>query len=157
LVTSALPSSSPAPSLSSAVAAPATLRDLARRLDGRLIRPDDATYSSARLGYNPLYDGHRPAAIARCASVEDVQRCLEMASTSGIAVAARSGCHSFVGYSTPPNGLVIDLSRLAAFGPMPMGRSASVPVPGSPVCTHPLAGSVAACPVVHAPRSGSAG
>jgi FAD/FMN-containing dehydrogenase len=114
-VTSALPSVSPAPSLSSsAVATPATLRDLARQLDGRLIRRGEAAYSSARLGYNALYDGHRPAAIATCDSVEDVQRCLEMASTSRIPVAARSGGHSFAGYSTPSKGLIIDLSRLAA-------------------------------------------
>lgn len=91
-----------------------TLRDLARQLDGRLMLPKQAGYSPARLDYNPRYDGHRPAGIARCESVADVQRCLEMASITGIPVAARSGGHSYAGYSTPSNGLVIDLSEFAA-------------------------------------------
>jgi FAD/FMN-containing dehydrogenase len=100
--------------VSSGAVAIRTLNDLARRLDGRLIRRGETGYSSARLGYNTLYDGHRPAAIARCDSVADVQRCLELASASRIPVAARSGGHSFAGYSTPASGLVIDLSGLAA-------------------------------------------
>ncbi len=96
-----------------AVAA-ASLKDLARQLDGRLIRRGDPRYSSARLGFNTLYDDHRPTAIAQCSSVGDVQRCLDFASTHAIRVAARSGGHSYAGYSTPPDGLVIDLSRFAA-------------------------------------------
>ena len=113
--TSSAPARTPPPSVRpSAVAAPTTLTGLARQLDGQLIRPGDAGYSSARLGYNSLYDGHRAAAIARCASAADVQRCLELAATIRVPVAARSGGHSYAGYSTPSNGLVIDLSSLCA-------------------------------------------
>jgi FAD/FMN-containing dehydrogenase len=93
---------------------------LAGVLGGRLIRPNDARYGAAAQLYSPRFDGVRPVAVARCASTDDVQRCLEFVRATGTAVAARSGGHSYAGYSTT-SGLVIDVAALNSIGP---GRSA---------------------------------
>lgn len=66
-----------------------------------------------RLPQNTLYAHLKPATTARCERVEDVQECLEFAARQRIPVAARSGGHSYAGYSTPDNGLVVDLAGLS--------------------------------------------
>ena len=86
--------------------------DLARGLTGRLLLPADADYARAKLAFLTLYDHRRPAAIALCETPADVQRCVEFAAGQGIPVAARSGGHSYAGYSTPDGGLIIDVSQM---------------------------------------------
>jgi FAD binding domain/Berberine and berberine like len=86
---------------------------LRSKLAGELVLPGDGGYDAARAPFNALYADRRPAAVARCASPSDVQACVETARNSGIAIAARSGGHSYAGYSTPENGLVVDLSRMS--------------------------------------------
>ncbi len=85
---------------------------MARALTGRLLLPADAEYARAKLAFLSQFDGRRPAAIALCATESDVQRCVEFAATQGMPVAARSGGHSYAGYSTPDGGLIIDVSEL---------------------------------------------
>jgi len=85
---------------------------LARALTGRLLRPEDAEYGRAKLAFLTQFDDRRPAAIALCETEADVQRCVEFAATQGMPVAARSGGHSYAGYSTPDGGLIIDVSAL---------------------------------------------
>lgn len=85
---------------------------LARKLSGRLLRPGDAGYDTAKLAYNPLFDGHVPGAVAQVNSVADVQECVRAAAASHTVIAGRSGGHSYAGYSVPTNGLVVDLGRL---------------------------------------------
>jgi len=86
---------------------------LRRKLSGRLVRPGDAEYDQVRRPFNTLYANRRPAAVARCVRPSDVQACVDFAANQRIPVAARSGGHSYVAYSVPENGLVIDLSALA--------------------------------------------
>ncbi|WP_367129944.1 FAD-binding protein [Saccharothrix sp. HUAS TT1] len=102
---------------------PARWARLRARLAGELLVPGDAAYEAARLPFNSLFDHHRPAAIARCARVEDVQHCLEEARRSGIAVAARGGGHSYAAYSTPHEGLVVDLAPMAGVEVRPDGTA----------------------------------
>jgi FAD/FMN-containing dehydrogenase len=83
---------------------------LRKRLGSRLVLPHDPGYDQIRLPYNEVYAYRRPAAIAKCVRQEDVQACLDFASHERIPVAARSGRHSYAGYSVPENGLVVDLS-----------------------------------------------
>ncbi|GDY29276.1 FAD-binding dehydrogenase [Gandjariella thermophila] len=96
---------------------------LRARLAGTLVLPGDRDYDAARRSYNPLFDARRPAAVARCARPEDVQACLEAAARSGIPVAARSGGHSYAGYSTPDRGLVVDLGGMAGVDVRPDGTA----------------------------------
>ena len=87
---------------------------LRSRLSGSLVLPADTGYATAAHSYNPLFDGRTPAAVARCARPEDVQACLEVAAKSRVPIAARSGGHSYAGYSVPNTGLVVDLAGLSA-------------------------------------------
>jgi FAD/FMN-containing dehydrogenase len=86
---------------------------LRARLKGTLVLPGDPGYADARLSHDTLFDGRRPAAIASCATPADVQACVEVARTAGIPAAARSGGHSYAGYSVPDGGLVIDVTPLS--------------------------------------------
>jgi len=86
---------------------------LAGKLTGHVITPNAAGYDLARRSYNPLFDTRRPAAIAQCANTSDVQACVDAAVASHTPIAARSGGHSYAGYSTPDNALVVDLTGLS--------------------------------------------
>ncbi|GAB2853184.1 FAD-binding oxidoreductase [Lentzea nigeriaca] len=87
---------------------------LRKRLGERLVLPRDPGYDELRVPWNTIYAQRRPAAIARCVRPEDVQACLDFASHERIPVAARSGKHSYAGYSLPENGLVVDLAGMSA-------------------------------------------
>lgn len=110
----------PPPSTSTAPRAPDWVA-LRERLGGRLVLPGDATYDTVRLPYNQLFDGNRPAAVATCRSAADVQACVAEARATGLPVAARSGGHSYAGYSTVDGGLVVDLAGAAEVRPNPDG------------------------------------
>lgn len=79
---------------------------------GRLVLPQDADYDSARLLFDPKFDASRPAAVAYCASPAEVSACLAFTRRFGVRLAARSGGHSYGGWSTTP-GLVIDVTKMA--------------------------------------------
>jgi len=85
-------------------------------LTGHVVVPSDAAYASSAELFNELHPS-APAAIAYCATVTDVQRCLGYARDHGVALAARSGGHSYAGYSSCP-GLMVDVSALNRVTPM---------------------------------------
>ncbi|MFJ4654181.1 FAD-dependent oxidoreductase [Nocardia sp. NPDC088792] len=85
---------------------------LRKRLTGTLNLPPDSGYDQAKLAFNPMFDTRQPAAIAQCANVSDVQACVGAAAAAGIPIAARSGGHSYAGYSTPDAGLVVDVGAM---------------------------------------------
>ncbi|MGX7827483.1 FAD-binding oxidoreductase [Actinokineospora sp. 24-640] len=102
---------SPAPSTTKA---PLPDWDRLRRvLDGALVLPNDDDYDTARRSYNPLFDDRRPTAVAMASSAEHVRACVETARDARLPIAARSGGHSYAGYSTPDDGLVVDLAGLS--------------------------------------------
>jgi hypothetical protein len=77
-----------------------------------LIRPGDSGFEQAKRVFNPLFDGREPAAIARCASAKEVSACV-LEARSKVPIAARSGGHSYGGYSVPDGGLVIDAGPMS--------------------------------------------
>ena len=83
---------------------------LAGMLTGSVVVPGDAAYPNSALLYNEVFSP-QPAAIAYCATPVDVQRCVAYARDHGVQLTARSGGHSYAGYSSCP-GLVIDVSSL---------------------------------------------
>lgn len=85
--------------------------DLAAQLTGTLVLPTDESYATARLVYNTLYDDHHPQAVVKAATAKDVQVAINFARDMGLQPIARSGGHSFMGYSTG-RGLVIDVAGL---------------------------------------------
>jgi hypothetical protein len=86
-------------------------RLLSERFRGRMLQPGDPTYSDGTRVWNGMFDS-RPALIARCRDIEDVQSAIRAGSVSEITTAVRCGGHSLAGFSTCENGLVIDLSGM---------------------------------------------
>src|SRR4051794_19255220 len=76
---------------------------------GELIESGHASYESARRVWNGNID-RRPALIARCTTVADVQRVVEFAQQHTLPVSVRGGGHSAPGYGTNDGGVVIDMS-----------------------------------------------
>lgn len=93
-------------------------------LAGELFRPGDPGYDDVRLGFFTLYDHRLPDGVAVCANEDDVRRCVDFAARHRVPIAARSGGHSYPGYSTVDKGLVVDLSRLNTIEILPGGRAA---------------------------------
>ena len=94
--------------------APIDFAALARKLSGPLVTPDQPGYELARRSFNPLFDNRTPAAVAQCRRIEDVQACVSAAAAVRAPIAARSGGHSYAGYSTPDSALVVDLSGMSS-------------------------------------------
>ena len=86
---------------------------LREHLPGGLLLPDDPGYDTARRSYNTRFDTRRPAAVATCTGPADVQACVAAARAAGLPLAARSGGHSYAGYSAPDGALVVDLAGTA--------------------------------------------
>jgi len=106
--------------------APRLLRELERaQLDGPVIGRDHGDYQHARLVWNGVIN-RLPAAIVRAASVADVTRTIHVAATTGSPLAVRCGGHSFPGFSTCDDGIVLDLSAMNEIAVDPAARIASV-------------------------------
>jgi len=102
-----------APALLASAAPAATTAELRRRLRGTLLTPRDAGWDAARALRNPRLDV-QPRAIAFCETSADVAEVVRFARSRGWPVAARGGRHSFAGYGNVPDGIVADVSRIAA-------------------------------------------
>jgi hypothetical protein len=90
-----------------------TWAELRAKLGNRLLRLNDHGYAAARVDYNPRFDGNRPAGIAQVIRPADVQACVEFAAASHTPIAARSGGHSYAGYSNANGALIVDVGHLS--------------------------------------------
>lgn len=115
------------PSAAARANSPGSWGQLRRHLQGRLVLPADAGYTTAKQLYQVQFDDTSPRAVAYCASAADVALCLRFAQDHALPVAARSGGHSAGGYSTTP-GLVIDVSKLNSIA---LGSGGAVIGPGA--------------------------
>ena len=93
---------------------------------GPVIRPGSARFAAAARVYNRRYDGATPDAVIELRDSHDVQAVLRWADRHDVRVAARSGGHSYAGYSTPDVGVVVDLRRLRSISVDRGGRRASI-------------------------------
>ena len=75
------------------------LADLARATRGALLTRGGSGYAAAQAMVNARFSGIGPLAVLWCAR-------------TGVRIAARSGGHSYAGYSTLADGLVVGLSDL---------------------------------------------
>jgi FAD/FMN-containing dehydrogenase len=103
----------------------AAVQDLATRLRGELIGPDDADYEQARKVYNGMIDKH-PALIACCVDVADVIGAVNFAREHNPPLAVRGGGHNGAGLGSCDDGLVIDLGRMKGIHVDPQARTARV-------------------------------
>jgi hypothetical protein len=98
---------------------------LRRELDGTLLLPADPGYDAARQVWNAMVD-RRPAAIARCATPDDVVAAIRSARADGLEIGVKCGGHSVVGLSVPDGGLMIDLTPMDEVTVDPERRTATV-------------------------------
>jgi FAD/FMN-containing dehydrogenase len=90
---------------------PERISDFSARFRGDVIHPKSATYDAARSVWNGMID-RRPACIARCKSVEDVQNAIRFARDENLPIAIRGGGHNAAGLAVVDDGMVIDLSDM---------------------------------------------
>ena len=86
--------------------------DLASGLDGKVVLPENEQYESIYRTFIQRFDHIRPAGVVIPDNEADVVEAVRFAQRYGIHPVARSGGHSFGGYSTT-EGMVIDLRRLS--------------------------------------------
>jgi FAD/FMN-containing dehydrogenase len=79
---------------------------------GHVFEPGKPGYTGAARVYNLRFEDIHPSAVARPAAAADVQSAVRTMAHRGVSVRARSGGHSYAGYSTVSDGVVIDLSAL---------------------------------------------
>jgi FAD/FMN-containing dehydrogenase len=87
----------------------ADLDDLCQRIRGRFLTRGSRGYDDARKVWNLAYD-RRPLAMARCADLDDVRRCVSFARQHALPIAIRGGGHSYAGFGVADGGLQIDLA-----------------------------------------------
>ena len=88
-----------------------TMEVFKKKIQGRIIVPEDADYHSIRKVYNGMIDKY-PAMIVQCNDVEDIIACVNFARDNQTLLAIRGGGHNAGGLGICDGGLVIDLSRL---------------------------------------------
>ncbi|WP_460067267.1 FAD-binding oxidoreductase [Streptomyces sp. YKOK-I1] len=93
-------------------AGPANWAALARDLDGTLVRPGDASWTTARQLYNTRFDNLKPAAVAYVAHADDIRTVLSYARAHRTKVSIRNGGHSYGGWSSGDGRLIVDVSKL---------------------------------------------
>lgn len=103
----------------------AAVRSVRRTFGGELVGRDHPAYGAYRRVWNGSIDRY-PELIARCSRAEDVVAALKLAERSSLPVAVRGGGHSFPGYSTVDDGIVIDLSLLKGIAVDTDARTARV-------------------------------
>jgi FAD/FMN-containing dehydrogenase len=91
------------------------IAQLRRKLNGRVLTPEDSGYDDSRRVFYGGVD-RRPAAIVYVADEGDV---------NGVELAVRSGGHSLAGHCVTDGGIVIDLRQMKALSIEVNGRTAT--------------------------------
>ncbi len=102
-----------------------TSAEFAASFHGQIIEPSSPDFDTARKVWNGMID-RRPAYIARCRSVADVQSAIRFARASHLAIAIRGGGHNAAGLGVCDGGLVIDLGGMRDVSVDPAAKVATV-------------------------------
>lgn len=78
----------------------------------KLYRPGQSGYSFARQLFSPQWDSLTPAGVAYCKTDADVAACISFATKFHLPIRARSGGHSYGGWSSVTGGLIADISEM---------------------------------------------
>ncbi|HSC04134.1 MAG TPA: FAD-binding oxidoreductase, partial [Solirubrobacteraceae bacterium] len=79
---------------------------------GQVIKRGAAGFAQAAHVYNSRFDGVLPSLVARPLDAADARKAVQWAVSHGVPLRARSGGHSYAGYSTLKGGMVLDLRHL---------------------------------------------
>ncbi len=94
-------------------------------LEGRLVRPGDETYDTARKVWNGMINRF-PSLIVYCAGETDVVSAVRFAGENDLLAAVRSGGHNVAGNAVCDGGMVIDLSDMKKIDVDTSARTANV-------------------------------
>ena len=124
---------------------------LAKAVRGPVLLPASAGYDRARQVFDATYGSIRPLAVVQPLDARDVSAVVEWAARYRVHIAAKSGGHSYGGYSTT-TGVVVDLSRLAGVtvqgGRATVGAGARLGVVYQGLAGHGVAVPAGSCPSV---------
>jgi FAD/FMN-containing dehydrogenase len=87
------------------------VQELAERVSGSVLAPEQAGYDEARAVHNGLVD-KRPALIVRCRTTGDVVAALDFARRAGLEVSVRGGAHNVAGRAATDGGVMISLADM---------------------------------------------
>jgi FAD/FMN-containing dehydrogenase len=104
---------------------PGDLDDLAKRLNGDLLRPSTGPYEAARLVFNRRVDRH-PAFVVRPRGIGDVRLCVDFARDRGLPLTVKGGGHGPTGSAVCDGGLLLDLTHMRGVWVDPVKRTATV-------------------------------
>ena len=79
---------------------------------GQVIKRGASGFAQAAHVYNERFDGVLPSLVARPLDTADVRTAVNWGVAHGVPLRARSGGHSYAGYSTLSGGMVLDLRNL---------------------------------------------
>jgi FAD/FMN-containing dehydrogenase len=85
---------------------------LRQAIRGHVFTRGQTGFAPAAHIFDPRFDHVLPDAVARPVDGTDVRDAIRFCTAQGVHVRARSGGHSYAGYSTAASGVVIDLRRL---------------------------------------------
>jgi FAD/FMN-containing dehydrogenase len=89
---------------------------LRRKLSTHFVsRPGNSSYPLAHQLFDPRFDYLHPSGIAYCGTAADVSACIAFVKKFKMRFRVRSRGHSYAGWSSLDNGLVIDVSRMSRF------------------------------------------
>jgi hypothetical protein len=87
-------------------------RTLQQAIRGHVFTRGASGFAAAAQLFNTRFDGVQPALVARPIDARDVRDAIRFTVAHGLGVRARSGGHSYAGYSTLDGGVMLDLRRL---------------------------------------------
>jgi FAD/FMN-containing dehydrogenase len=90
----------------------AAARNSGPPIRGQVIRRGSKGFSQAAHVYNERFDGVLPMLIARPVNAADVRTAVNWGVAHHVPLRARSGGHSYAGYSTLSGGMVLDLRNM---------------------------------------------
>jgi FAD/FMN-containing dehydrogenase len=85
---------------------------LQQEIRGHVFERGAPGFETAAHVFDPRFDHVLPDAVARPVDGADVRDAIRFCTGKGIGVRARSGGHSYAGYSTAAHGVVLDLRKL---------------------------------------------
>jgi FAD/FMN-containing dehydrogenase len=88
------------------------LSALRKAVKGTVFTRTTPGFANERRIFNSRFANVVPLAVVRAASVADVQATVRWAKHYGVPITARSGGHSYAGYSSVRNGVVVDVRGL---------------------------------------------
>jgi FAD/FMN-containing dehydrogenase len=99
---------------------------LQQAIRGHVFERGQPGFTAAAKLFNPRFDRVVPTAVARPVDSVDVRNAVRFTVAHHLAVRGRSGGHSYAGYSTLSDGVVLDLRRLASIKVDKRARTATI-------------------------------